>query len=379
MRSLGLEDDEAQSAAAIEAGVSEWMRVYEDYLRMAAGKEFGKAHQLITDRVLPQLAHMEKVALGLEQHQSKLLQSAARDAQDRVVQSRRVAVVILGISIVCGLVVAVIVYRSSEFLRRIAAELSEQAQSLVSAANEIASGSQSLASGASQQVAALQEALATSQEVREDARRNAAHSLSASSRVQGSEQQSANAGEALQEMVSAMAEIGESSNKISRIMKTIDEIAFQTNILALNAAVEAARAGQAGAGFAVVADEVRNLAQRCASAANDTSALIEESIDRSRLGKAKLDRVSDAIEGIINTVREIGALMNKVSESSRRQADNTDQIGCAINQIEQVTNRTERAADESAAAADQLNGNSRELQEVVRRLTEMVGSRSITG
>ena len=173
-------------------------------------------------------------------------------------------------------------------------------------------------------------------------------------------------------MVAAMTEINESSDKISKIIKTIDEIAFQTNILALNAAVEAARAGEAGMGFAVVADEVRSLAQRCAQAAKDTAGLIEDSIAKSNDGKTKVDQVAVAFREITTLSERVKTLVDEVNLGSEEQARGIQQIGQAIVQMEQVTQRTAAGAEESASAAEELNAQSETMLDVVHRLSVMV-------
>ena len=179
----------------------------------------------------------------------------------------------------------------------------------------------------------------------------------------------------LADMVSSMAALTESSGKVAKIIKTIDEIAFQTNILALNAAVEAARAGQAGMGFAVVADEVRNLAQRSAKAAKDTAALIEESIAKAQSGNHKVEQVAGSIASITESVIKVKGLVEEVSLASAQQAQGVEQVSQAIAQMEKVTQTTAATAEESAAASEELNAQAEGSMAVVARLEALVGGR----
>jgi methyl-accepting chemotaxis protein/methyl-accepting chemotaxis protein-1 (serine sensor receptor) len=169
-----------------------------------------------------------------------------------------------------------------------------------------------------------------------------------------------------------MREINTQSGKISKIIKVIDEIAFQTNILALNAAVEAARAGEAGMGFAVVAGEVRNLAERSAQAARDTAELIEESISKSIDGKVKMDQVAVAIQLIVEEFGKVKTLVDEVNQGSQEQTRGIEEVAKAVIQMQTVTQSTAAGAEESAAAAEDLNTQSEALKNVVRRLTAMV-------
>jgi methyl-accepting chemotaxis protein/methyl-accepting chemotaxis protein-1 (serine sensor receptor) len=174
-------------------------------------------------------------------------------------------------------------------------------------------------------------------------------------------------------MVEKMKEIDASSNKIARIIKVIDEIAFQTNILALNAAVEAARAGEAGLGFAVVADEVRNLAQRCAQAARDTAALIEESIANSRDGNTRLDLMAGAVRSMTDNSGRVKGLVDEVNLGSQEQSRGMDQISRAVLQMQQVTQKNAASAEQSASAGTELTSHAAGLRSLVSEMRLMVG------
>ncbi|MBS1830957.1 MAG: MCP four helix bundle domain-containing protein [Acidobacteria bacterium] len=281
----------------------------------------------------------------------------------------------LGVAAVGGILFSVVSIRSTNHvLRSIAWELSEGAVQVAGAAAQVNASSQSLAQGSSEQAASLTETSASSEEINAMARKNSDNSSTAAGLMTQSQQKFARANSSLDQSVVAMTEINTQSDKISKIIRTIDEIAFQTNILALNAAVEAARAGEAGMGFAVVADEVRNLAQRCAQAAKDTATLIEESIVKSNDGKMKVDQVATAIREITSESAKVKTLVDEVDLGSQEQARGIDQIGKAIIQMEQVTQQTAARAEESAAAAEELNAQSDALKEIVGRLTSLVGT-----
>jgi methyl-accepting chemotaxis protein len=175
------------------------------------------------------------------------------------------------------------------------------------------------------------------------------------------------------EMNQAMAAIDTSSVEVAKIVKNIDEIAFQTNILALNAAVEAARAGEAGAGFAVVADEVRSLAQRSAAAAKETAIKIEAAIASSRNGSISCAKVGESLTQIASKVSSTDALVGEIATAAREQAQGIEQINTAINQMDQVTQSNSASAEESASAAEELDAQAASLKDMVGRLRQLVG------
>jgi methyl-accepting chemotaxis protein/methyl-accepting chemotaxis protein-1 (serine sensor receptor) len=177
----------------------------------------------------------------------------------------------------------------------------------------------------------------------------------------------------LAQMVESMQSIQSSSDKIARIIKVIDEIAFQTNILALNAAVEAARAGEAGMGFAVVAEEVRNLAQRCSQAAKDTEALIGESVSNSREGSIRLEQVGGVFQTITESAGRVSLLITEVNTASQEQAKGIQQVAKAVVQIQSVTQQVAASAEESAAASEELSTLSEALRDSVAALQALAG------
>ena len=179
----------------------------------------------------------------------------------------------------------------------------------------------------------------------------------------------------MQTMAAAMEAIKVSSDDIAKIIKTIDEIAFQTNILALNAAVEAARAGEAGMGFAVVADEVRNLAQRSAQAAKETAGKIEGAITRTGQGVEISGKVGAVLNDIMTKVRQVDELVTEVAGASREQTDGITQINSAVGQMDKVTQSNAASAEETAAAAEELNSQAEIMKQSVAELLALVGGK----
>jgi len=282
---------------------------------------------------------------------------------------------IVGLSIgaILGAALAFLLTRSiTRPIKAIAEALAVGAEQTASAANQVSAASQSLAEGASEQAASLEETSSSLEEMASMTRRNAENA----GKVKDLGSQARQAGDQgvhdMAEMTQAMQGIKASSDEVAKIIKTIDEIAFQTNILALNAAVEAARAGEAGMGFAVVADEVRNLAQRAAQSAKETAAKIEDAVQRSALGTQISGKVASSLEEIVGKARQVDELAAEVAAASREQSQGIEQVNSAVTQMDKVTQSNAASAEESASAAEELNAQAENLKEAVHQLIQLV-------
>ncbi|SPE25736.1 methyl-accepting protein IV (fragment) [Candidatus Sulfopaludibacter sp. SbA3] len=272
-----------------------------------------------------------------------------------------------------ALAIVALMHRVSRRLRGIAVDIATGAETMKSAVSQLSASSEWLSANASQHAAALEESASSTEEISSISRRNAAGAAEATSLVSSVDRRLREGDYAVKAMIQSMDDIGTSGTKVSKIIKVIDEIAFQTNILALNAAVEAARAGESGLGFAVVADEVRNLAQRCANAAKDTTGLIEESLSKSRGGRETVVLVNGVFREISSQAGKVGELIRDVSSGSEQQASGMQQIASAMAQMGQTTQIIAATAEESAALTNEMSAQAGSLEAVVCSLRELVG------
>jgi len=346
----------------------------QEELRQAmANQQLDSALSIFAQKLQPRLAGIAREASALVDEQNRELAAASEASAGRSVRTRNLMVGLAALAVGVALFIFWMVRGANAGLQHLAARLSGSAGRVATAAGQVSGASRSLAQGASEQAASLEETSASTEEISSITRKNADNALQVAGLMRQTEAGAGEVNQTLDRMVEKMKEIDGSSNKIARIIKVIDEIAFQTNILALNAAVEAARAGEAGLGFAVVADEVRNLAQRCAQAARDTALLIEESIATSRDGNARLDQMAGAVRSMTDNTLRVKALIDEVNLGSQEQSRGMDQIAHAVLQMERVTQRTAAGAEQSATAGTQLDGHANDLKGLVGEMRAMVG------
>ncbi len=257
-------------------------------------------------------------------------------------------------------------------LNKMVTSLHEIARQVAAASIQLSASSGQLSQGSAEQASAIEETSSTMQEA--TSMFNQSHiNTSQAAQLSGQAKESSDKGTSgMHEMMDSMEKIKKSSDEIAKIIKVIDEIAFQTNILALNAAIEAARAGEAGMGFAVVAEEVRNLAQRSAQAAKDTTIIIESNIELSSKGVSVARRVGEVLAEITNQTNKVNELMNEISAAGQEQAQGVEQVSKAMAQIEMVTQQNAASAEESASAFEELNAQADSMRKIVQELSELI-------
>jgi len=367
-----VDENEKRTLAKLENSLTEFEPVAAEYLRLCKADQLESVAALVP-RVYAFAGLFNETASEFSSQQAALLKAADIRADEHRTRSNTLSIALSALLIAVGVASVLVVRNISRTLTGTITELAAGATQVASAANHISSSSQSLAQGSSQQAASLEETAASSEEISAMAQRNSEHLSRVAQLVTQSQDRFLEANKSLDHMVVAMDDIKAQSDRIAKIIKVIDEIAFQTNILALNAAVEAARAGEAGMGFAVVADEVRSLAHRSAQAAKDTATLIEESIAKSHGGKAKVDEVAAAIRLITEESAQVKNLVDDVSLGSQEQTRGIGQVAKAVSEMQSVTHGTAAGAEESASAAEELTAQAGTLNHIVEKLTAMVG------
>jgi methyl-accepting chemotaxis protein len=371
-RPLITTDTESTALNSVRDSRAAWAPGFENLEKLCASGAIEKAYELRSQNKVISAA-MHTAAAGIVEEQRRSLAAAVESSNEATSRSFWLSGIALFASLAIAALVLYIVRQVNFDLRNNASSLNRGAVEIAAAAAQVAALSNTLAQGASEQAAFIEETSASTVEIDSMSRRTTDNSHSAAAMVASAHARCKEADHLLEEMVAAMADISGSSEQISRIIKVIDQIAFQTNILALNAAVEAARAGEAGMGFAVVADEVRSLAQRSAQAARDSAVHLEDSIQKARAGKEKTDQVADSIRLIIGDSTKMKQLIDEINHGSQEQSRGVGQISGSIQQIEKVTQSSAASAEECAAAAEQLTAQSEAVRDIVVDLTALVG------
>jgi len=313
--------------------------------------------------------------------QSKLEVSKAGSNQENAIASlnragKRTVQWIMGFGIlivIVTLLMSIAIGRSiTKPIRGVATGLRESSEKVAASSVELSSASRSLAEGAASQASGIEEAAASLEEIASMTKQTAENAGQTNTMMTETSRVVDEANLAMRELIGSMSEICTASEETAKIIKTIDSIAFQTNMLALNAAVEAARAGEAGSGFAVVADQVKNLALKTSAAAKSIAALIEETVQKIQNGSEILTKTNSAFEKVAQGARKVGELVGEITAAAKEQSQGLSQISQAVAEMDKVVQKTAANADDSASAAEAMTTQSEKLEVFVGELVALV-------
>jgi hypothetical protein len=372
LRSMMTSADGLRALDQIEKDAAETRRLYGQYVAEMGAGRFESGHAIVTEQLLPLRKNIDTAAAQLVTAHRTGLEGMAQEGRQTGSRSRWLVLGLIGLAALVTVGVVITLRRTSRGLHQITVDLGQSARQVAGMAGEVSAGSQSAAQGASEQAAKLREVTASGAEVNDTAHRNAEKAGLSAELSKEFSHSLTDANQRLMQLLTAMGEIQQTSERVANIVRLIDGVAFQTNILSLNAAVEAARAGESGLGFAVVASEVRNLAQRSADAARETAGLIDEAIAAARNGMERLEGVSAAFQSLTEGAGRVAALAGELRTGSLEQARQMEQITERIDQIQSLTESASTVAEEGARAGESLNSEADGLTHMVSRLVTVV-------
>jgi methyl-accepting chemotaxis protein len=369
LRKVSVTDEDLQRIDRAEKATAEYM---------AVGKTWEQNDNNLRQTILPTMQRIGDTVLATAQAAENDAWKASNESSNNVggivSSSKFIAITMLLAGVLIAFAATFIITRSiTKPIKAVADAISLGADQTFSASSQVTSSSQSLAEGASEQAASVEETSSSLEETASMAKQNAENAQKVNDLAKQARAAAERGTEDMKTMSMAMQSIKTSSDEVAKIIKTIDEIAFQTNILALNAAVEAARAGEAGMGFAVVADEVRNLAQRSAQAAKETAAKIEGALSSTVQGVLFSAKVAESLNEIVVKARQVDELAAQATLASKEQTSGITQINAAVGQMDKVTQSNAANAEECAAAAEELNAQAQVMKQSVTELLQLVG------
>lgn len=349
-----------------------WIVVRKQIVSLAAANQNAQAYKLFLTA--------ENIEIAVEDCYKELADYNKKSADElnaKIQQENSLATIIMiltsltsfGLLITLGIMISNMITRP---IQNSIDGLTIGTEEVSSASSQVAAASQQLAEGTAEQASAVQETSATLEETSSMVRQNRENTQQAAILAKQAKQYAEQSNTQMGQMSKSMAELKNSSNEIAKIIKVIDEIAFQTNILSLNAAVEAARAGDAGKGFAVVAEEVRNLAQRSAQAAKDTAVIIESNISLSDESVDIAQKVKDSVESIGTQASKVSDLLDEIAVATNEQEQGVEQINKAVSQMEAALHANAQTAEEAASASSALSEQAANVKEVVNSLIALV-------
>lgn len=371
--SLKTPEDRAQYRR-IKAMFDNWIEIITKIYGVVKEGDYERAHMMQLQICEPAFAEYQVALAEIIAYYKQQQQTSNQEVL--TIMGRQTILIMLSMFILMAITVGIAFTLYLRISRRIRSQLkhiNDAVEVTESASKELVEVSDSLASDSSMQAASVEETSASLNEIANMIQNTRQNTQQANSLGEQSKAHIADASSQMEELVQAMQDITESSERTQNIIKTIDEIAFQTNLLALNAAVEAARAGEAGAGFAVVAEEVRNLALRSSEAAKETAKMIEESATNIESGRSKAYRANEVFTQVQSLSSKVGELIQKIASDSIEQDEGIRQLNHAMQQIEQVVQSNAAHAEESAASSQELRSQADNLNGVISEMSAFLG------